>query len=523
MPIIIKPITATFSRQLTAWLIFTMISALYLGSLWALFDYRQGESLWTFAESLQIVQTSLYQAGLSALLSTLIGLLCAQAFFYLDFSGKKLLYKFCSFAWALPSLVVIFAVIGVWGNNGWLGTWLPSFYGLNGILIAHLFLNIPLATKYSLETLSRIPEAQHKLAAQLGFTPWQMWRLVELPALMQTLPHSFGTIFLLCFTSFPIVLMLGGGPKYSTLEVAIYQAVTFEFDFNKAIGLILLQALLGISLHTVLERLPKPQNVIDDNRGYRLPYSRSARLFLAIALCLIAVFMLLPQINILWQAASVDHFFTRLTNPALWRALRYSTLLSLISAFTVVLLAYLLALETRRLRYAQKKARHTLLSAVVMLPLLLPVFLPAVGLFVWLIEVELSDFALLWLVGACNGLMLLPYVYRLIFYPLYASLQRYAKLAHHLGLSGINGWWIVEKNALIRPLANAFALSMSASLGSFAVIAFFGNHHFSSLPYLLYQQIGSYRYNDAAITALVLMLAALLPFLFIDQQEGKND
>ena len=39
---------------------------------------------------------------------------------------------------------------------------------------------------------------------------------------------------MLCFTSFTIVLALGGGPQNSTLEVAIYQAIFFEFDLPKA-------------------------------------------------------------------------------------------------------------------------------------------------------------------------------------------------------------------------------------------------------------------------------------------------
>lgn len=46
--------------------------------------------------------------------------------------------------------------------------------------------------------------------------------------------------------------MLGGSPKYSTLEVAIYQAVTFEFDFAKALILIGVQFVVGIGLQLVM-------------------------------------------------------------------------------------------------------------------------------------------------------------------------------------------------------------------------------------------------------------------------------
>ena len=44
------------------------------------------------------------------------------------------------------------------------------------------------------------------------------------------LPGVAGLIFMLCMTSFTIVLTLGGGPAATTLEVAIYQSLRFDFD-----------------------------------------------------------------------------------------------------------------------------------------------------------------------------------------------------------------------------------------------------------------------------------------------------
>ncbi|VEI47269.1 thiamine transporter membrane protein [Actinobacillus equuli] len=69
----------------------------------------------------------------------------------------------------------------------------------------------------------------------------------------------------------------------------------------------------------------------------------------------------------------------------------------------------------------------------------------AVGLFVLLIDVELSSTQLLWLVGVCNGVILLPYIYRLIFAAMWHSFTAQDKLARSLGLTGFRRWWIVEK------------------------------------------------------------------------------
>lgn len=518
---------------LSAWTVFSLIISLYGFSLWALFEHRTDDTLWQWSQAWTIIKHSSLQAFLSASLSSLLGVLIARAFFYLNFIGKSLLYRMIAFSWALPSLVVIFAFIGVWGNAGWLaeawralgGEWHFSLYGLQGILLAHLFLNIPLVVKYCLEGLSQIPSHQHQLAAQLNLKGWHYWRIVELPTLKTLLPYAYTNVFLVCFTSFPIVLMLGGSPKYSTLEVAIYQAVTFEFDFAKAVMLIMVQLLIGLLLQLLMEFATKL--AFDHNQPaptverWKPTPRGSARFGLQLSLIMITLFTAVPLLHILWSGIRVTELVAVLTSPSLWQAGGYSLMLSLITSFSVMTIAYLIALEARKLGYRQRKLAQSILAGSTTYPLILPIFLLAVGLFLLLMDVELSDIDLLLLVGFCNGLTLLPFVYRLIYSAMWKALVDHDKLARSLGLKGFRRWWIVELPYLKRPMRNAFALSMSASLGNFSVIAFFGSPDFLTLPYLLYQQLGSYRTDEAAVTALVLMLLALFPFLLIEQRELK--
>ena len=60
---------------------------------------------------------------------------------------------------------------------------------------------------------------------------------------------------MLCITSFTIVLTLGGGPRATTLEVAIYQALRFDFDPARAVTLTLLQIALTFVVVVALTRL----------------------------------------------------------------------------------------------------------------------------------------------------------------------------------------------------------------------------------------------------------------------------
>lgn len=522
--------------QFSAWSVYVVVLAFYLFSLYSLFEYRAESSIWSFADVIPILKYSLLQAGLSAIFSTLLGVLLARSFFYLKFWGKSFLYKIITFAWALPALVVIFAVIGVWGNSGWLAQlwhywgwqWPFQLYGLQGILIAHLLLNIPLVAKYCLEGLSLIPSSQHQLAAQLGLKGGSYFRIVEWPILKNIIPYAFITVFLLCFTSFPIVLMLGGGPKYSTLEVAIYQAVTFEFDFAKAVMLIMVQIIIGLGLQFAMDLATRfgfqkvKSNLMPIDTIWTAKLSGWQKWRMQAVIFGISFAIILPLVNVVWRGLSVENIGQRLANPLLWESALFSLLLSLIASLTVITVAYLIALETRQQAYHHRKVAQSILSSVSFYPLVMPVFMLAVGLFLLLIDIELTQWHKLILVGVCNGLILLPYIYRLIFGAMWEVFITQDKLARSLGLTGLCRWWIVEKTYLIRPLANAFALAMSSSLGSFAVIAFFGSPDFSTLPYLLYQQLGSYRMDDAAVTALVLMCFAFLPFLLIQHKEVQS-
>ncbi|MFT1633247.1 thiamine/thiamine pyrophosphate ABC transporter permease ThiP, partial [Vibrio cholerae] len=66
----------------------------------------------------------------------------------------------------------------------------------------------------------------------LGMSRWQKFKWVEWPRLRQQQPHVAGLVFMLCFTSFATEMVLGGGPKATTIELAIYHAIKFDFDLQ---------------------------------------------------------------------------------------------------------------------------------------------------------------------------------------------------------------------------------------------------------------------------------------------------
>ncbi|MCF6245609.1 MAG: ABC transporter permease subunit, partial [Sulfurovum sp.] len=239
------------------------ISFLLLGFAFLLFYTlynAQDSDLFTALDSriYGLLKFTLYQAFLSTILSLIVGVLLAWALAHqAHFRGRGLLVALFSSSLVLPTLIVAFGIIGIFGRNGYVNqaslflfdTSFGSYiYGLVGILLAHVYLNASFASRALLHSFESIPKEKYKLAKSLNFNVLERFLYVEYPALKSTLLSIGSTIFLLCFTSFAIVLLLGGSPSYNTLEVAIYEAVKLDFD----IGLALKLALIQLSISAVL-------------------------------------------------------------------------------------------------------------------------------------------------------------------------------------------------------------------------------------------------------------------------------
>ena len=136
-------------------------------------------------ELLRIVRNTLWQAFLSTLISILLAIPFARALVRrTDFPGRQLLISLSSISLVIPTMVAVLGIAAVHGRNGWLNHALEklgmnepySVYGLGGILLAHVFFNLPLATRVILGTLESLPGETWRLAAHLGLGPSQLFR-----------------------------------------------------------------------------------------------------------------------------------------------------------------------------------------------------------------------------------------------------------------------------------------------------------------------------------------------------------
>ncbi|MHB2168452.1 ABC transporter permease subunit [Alsobacter sp. R-9] len=464
----------------------------------------------------RILLFSTLQAGLSTLISLVAGAALALALARRRaFPGRGQLVGLLGTATALPAVVVVFAVVTVYGRSGWLGTALGALglpagqwlYGLPGILIAHVFLNAPFCARVFLRALEAQPPETWRLASHLGLPPRTLFRHIDAPLLARETPALAVLVFLLCFTSFATVLALGGGPDRATLEVAIYEALRLDADFARAALLSGLQLAIGLLL-TVLFVLSDrgTRETAGAGRGVARPDAASGALRLADAAVLVAGTLFLAPLAL--SVATGAGAIRSLADAEVLRATAASIAIAATAAVLAVTAAVALALAGRDLRSARHGTTAAAFGHVAVIPLAVPPFTLVAGLFVVLRgHVDVATMGVP-MVVVVNALMALPFAMRLVEPPLALAERRYGRLAAGLGIRGLARLRIVDRPFLLRPLRGALATAAALSMGDLGVVAFFGGPDLVTLPLLLYQRLGAYRMDEAA--AVALLLAALV-------------
>ncbi|HEU4518025.1 MAG TPA: thiamine/thiamine pyrophosphate ABC transporter permease ThiP [Microvirga sp.] len=460
----------------------------------------------------RVVAFSLAQATLSTALATAFGAALAVALSRRRFPGRGLYLAGLGAAAVMPAIVVVFATVDVFGRGGWLGALSArtgvSIFGWPGILFAHVLLNAPFVARVMLDALGTVPAEHWRLAQALGFGPLAVARHLDWPVLRAELAGVASLVFLLCFTSFAIVLTLGGGR--ATLEVAIYEALRVDLDYGRAAWLGLLQVAICLCVALALGRLfARAPPATTHRPAVPRPDRDDRRLAVLDALVLVLGAALVgpPLLSVAagWRAIPA------VVDPDFGGALATSLGIAALSAALSVGFAAAIAASVRRLRRAPAGARLArLYESVPTLVLAMPPFALAAGLY--LLVRRVADPALVGygLLPAVNALSALPFVYRFVAPAMALASERYARLADLLDLTGLVRFRIVDWPLLRRPLSAAAAMAMALSFGDFGVVALFGGSELRTLPYLLYERLGSYRLEEASAIGLVLMLAAFL-------------
>jgi len=464
------------------------------------------------------VRFTVVQAALSAGLSVAVAIPVARALSRRAFVGRGVLVSLLGAPLILPVIVAMLGLTAVFGKSGivskllfWAGLEPLSIYGFHGVILAHVFFNIPLATRLLLHGWGAIPAERFRLAASLRFTSRDVFRHIEVPMLRDLVPGAFAVIFLICTTSFAVALTFGGGPKATTVELAIYEAFRYDFDLGKASLLALIQfAICAVAAGASMRfRVPQVMGGALDRTVLRFDAATPvARLSDGIWIVLAALFLLSPL-----AALIVDGAAGLLHLPAsVWLSALRSIATALGSAALAIALSLALVLVAQRWAW---------IEGVGMLSIAASPLVMGTGLFIMIFPfIDPAALALV-ITALVNAVMSLPFVIRAIAPAVAGSEAAYGRLADGLGMSGWTRLRLVTLPRIRAPLGFAAGLSAALSMGDLGVITLFARPEQATLPLQIYRLMGSYR-MDQAMGAALLLLALSLGLFYIFDRGGRG-
>jgi thiamine transport system permease protein len=495
----------------------------------------------------RVLSFTFYQAFLSTLLTFLLGLPAAYLFARFDFRGKSLLRAVTAIPFMLPTVVVASSFNALFGSRGWLSflqlsTLNPQPFTL--ILLAHVFYNTTIVIRIVGNALTQLDPRLEAAARTLGANPLQVWTQVILPGLRMPLLAAGLLVFLFDFTSFGVILLLGGA-KFATLEVEIYIQALQLLNLPLAALLSLIQLLCTLAFSILYSRLSALMLVPTAPRPSiaRRPRTWTEKIYVALLCLLLSTFFVFPLLALpirsitrleadRGERGDVQYGLTSAYYSELFVNRRGSIFYvppveaarnSLTYAGATVLLSLALGFPLAS-ALARPGRVERILDPLLMLPLGASAVTLGLGFIVTFNHPLFSShFSLLsspLIIPLAHTIIALPFVVRALQPAIAAIPERLRHAAATLGASPWRVWQNVDWPILSRAILSAATFAFTVSLGEFGAATLLARPDFPTLPVAIARflsQPGGLNYGQAMAMSTILMGVTLLGILSIEK------
>lgn len=482
---------------------------------------------------LKIVIFTFFQAGLSTILTLVCAFPCAYIMSHYEFRGKKVLRIVSSIPFVLPAVVVAAAFQACFGSTG-------LFFGLKIdhplilILMAHVFYNfcvmLRIISGFWISLQGRIKEA----AIMLGANPVNVFFTITLPLLRPAVSAASVLVFIFCFSSFGIILILGG-PAYSTIEAEIYRQAAHLFNLPLASFLSLIQIVFTFILMWLYTRLTKKAARFSPDAAHL--YLKDAtkigeRIAVGTAAAFIIVLCVMPllalaaksfiyngKISVVFYTALFENASDSIFYIPPFKAIEYSLFFAFVSLTIAMVVGVCAAVFICYCEQRFSTAWTTFFDPVFMLPLSTSAVTLGFGIIITLDKPPLNLRTSILLIPISHALVGFPFVIRTVLPSLRAISDSLKDAAKVLGASPLVLFKSIDLPLISRALIAAAIFAFTISLGEFGATIFTARPETPTIPIAIYRflgQPGSLNYGQAMAISTILMVVTALGYVCIE-------
>ena len=501
----------------------------------------------------RIIIFTFYQAILSSILTLLVGLPGAYIFAKFDFPGKSILKSLITIPFVLPSIVVAFGFLMMFGPYGYINQILMGILhsrtpvliidGLILILLAHVFYNVPIVIQMVSSSWERVDPSLDEAAESLGSKGLHKFFHVTLPQIYPSILSSALLTFVFCFLSFTIVITLGG-VRYRTIEVHIYSLYKVFFEYHLAAALALIQLLISLSFIALYskysERVTKEVTIGRVEKIETKPLLDTFKDLLkpsriAILMYFLGLFTLFggPIFGVIYSSIynpiskkfSLEGYsiiFNSAYNTNLGTSPINALVNSLIYAIGTLFIAVIFGIFSSYTIYRVKVRGGSILSTLILLPLGVSTITVSLGLVRSYFRIDIIYENLWFLILMAHVLVAYPFSMRAISNALAKVDPDLLDAAKSLGASDLKTFLKIELPIITPGLIVASIFSFAISIGEMAATLFLATPHYITIPVAIYLFIGVRRFTAAGAMGVFLLIICTVAFLLI-QKIGRSE
>ena len=483
----------------------------------------------TFTDSYtwRLLAFTVWESFLSALLSVLLAIPFAVFFSRYTFFGRKVILTMSDAAFALPAILAVLGFVIYYGNNGMVnnalrtvsgGRWsLKVLYSFKAIILAHVYLNFPVAFSLITSSLSSMPDAEEKASRLLGASEIKTFLRITVPKIRGTILATFTLVFLFCFPSFLIVMSLGGNPRFFTMEAEIYKRTYTDVNPSGSASLAIFSFLV-MALLLVMTGYGRQEKRLSRSR-HTLIKATGGKLAKAVVLCIIIfLFMAPPMLSILYRAFfTKDGTFTLKAWADIAARSRSGTGTSLNAILNSIMIASGSAIIAVSMASAIAIGAVRTGSRFTTLVTSLPMAMGSVsmGLGFSFIAARMpfrNTFTSYVIVLAAHTVVIMPFAVRTILPGARRIPERLSLAAKTLGGDSSEAYRLIERPMLRPYRRRAFAFAFALSLGEVNATLALSEGRVTTIPILIYKMINQYNYQGASALAVILLIIAITMF-----------
>ncbi|MGV9170354.1 MAG: ABC transporter permease [Promethearchaeia archaeon] len=498
--------------------------------------------VWASSVTHRVFGFTVTQALVSTIVTVLLGLPAGIILAKLEFRGKGFVQAAMLIPFVLPPIVVVVGFLRMFGQGGFIDSILMTVFMADssilnlascftGIVLAHVFYNIPLVALIVSSSLERLSPEIEESADILGAGSIQKFKRIIMPHIMQSIVAASLLTFLFCFMSFPIVLALGQG-RYATMEVRIWNAFRLA-DYGEASSLALIQLVITMILAYWYVSIGRSGgDATGQTRAVKTVsfqnLSRNTQILAVLYTTFVSVLIVGPVVSVFGAAfysPITEEFtirgFTNLVQlgtgkglQPLLNSLFYATL----STFFAVLIAIPLAY---RQRFDHSRVA-TITSAMTFLPLGISSITLAYGL-MRAVAVPLGLSTNPWpLIVIAQTIIGLPFTVRSIEIAVKDIDRSLLEQADLLGASRLERLFFLELPLIAPGILVGATFSFAMAIGEMSATLFIALPQNTTLAVAIYQYLGVRKFVEAGAAALVLTLCCSAAFLSIERLSDRT-